>query len=323
MTCCSTESSFLERRCSAITLGLNSLPALSRGSSRRASRDTRDNPIDLREIWELEYAPGIQVIEATPRTSPCVSEKVSHVAQESTSKLDRMRLKRSEDLSIDSITEYPEANINENDSVDYNGTKHTVEMRRAPLASLSSFKMSSADFPDSDKRSRGSDSVFVEDSLADTDEDMEQFSTDSDEISLTVTPPVLEPSVIVNIDSIEADHQLPKFRSGSAQPLPTYFEASEEGAVGGLQRNARPASFSSFRNLNESSNINQNLSGSVPSAKSDCVEITMPLSPNNLNNSSSVILELPVIAQAESSSISQPLDLPGTSSRKWSKETLF
>lgn len=319
MTCCSTESSFLERRCSAITLGLSSLPTLSRGSSRRASRDTRDNPIDLREMWELEYAPGIQVIEATPRTSPCVSERLAHAAPDSTKKLDRMRLKESEDLSIDSITEYPEANNNGNNAVDFNGSKQQVEMRRAPLASLSSFKMSSADFPDSDKRSRGSDSIFVEDSLADTDEDMEQFSTDSDEISLTVTPPVLEPSVIVNIDNVEAEHQLPKFRSGSAQPPSTHFEG--DGAA-----QMRPASFSSFSNLNESSNINNNFNvGSVPSANSECVEITMPLSPNNLsnlNNSSSVILELPVIAQTESSSISAPLDLPG-SSRKWSKETLF
>lgn len=56
------------------------------------------------------------------------------------------------------------------------------------MASLSSFKVSSVDYQDSDLRSLGSDSVFAE-SYADTDDDMEQFSTDSDEISDAQSPP--------------------------------------------------------------------------------------------------------------------------------------
>lgn len=51
--------------------------------------------------------------------------------------------------------------------------------RRAPLASISSLKMSSIDYQDSSLRSPISDSMF-EASYADTDDDMDQFSTDSD-----------------------------------------------------------------------------------------------------------------------------------------------
>lgn len=52
--------------------------------------------------------------------------------------------------------------------------------RRAPLASISSLKMSSTDYQDSDLRSPVSDSIFDE-TYADTDDDMEQFSIDSDD----------------------------------------------------------------------------------------------------------------------------------------------
>lgn len=200
MTCCSTESSFLERRCSAITLGLNSLPPASRGSSRRPSKAEWEH--------ELQYGPGIHIIEATPKSSPCPSERYMHEKK----RAERLKLKqRYDDNSIDSISEYPDEtnnNINcqaEDFSINlHNSTHQNIETscnnntsslannvtRRAPLASLSSFKMSSAEFPDSEvyQKSYGSDSVFVE-SVADTDEDMEQFSTDSDEISLTQTPP--------------------------------------------------------------------------------------------------------------------------------------
>lgn len=51
--------------------------------------------------------------------------------------------------------------------------------RRAPLASISSLKMSSVDYQDSSLKSPISDSMF-EASYADTDDDMDQFSTDSD-----------------------------------------------------------------------------------------------------------------------------------------------
>ncbi|KAI9586437.1 uncharacterized protein LOC119634253 [Glossina fuscipes] len=55
--------------------------------------------------------------------------------------------------------------------------------RRAPLASLSSFKISSLEYQDSEMRSLDEDSVFIE-SAADTDEDMQQLSSDSEEVSL-------------------------------------------------------------------------------------------------------------------------------------------
>lgn len=149
-------------------------------------------------MWESDamYAPGIQIIEATPKSSPCPSERYSH--EQHKRKIDRLKMRRYDDNSIDSITEYPDEANNNNDehivNLNANSNKQQVVdnldnfstqlIRRAPLASLSSFKLSSVDYQDSDLKSCGSDSVF-----ADTDEDMEQFSTDSDEISLTQSPP--------------------------------------------------------------------------------------------------------------------------------------
>lgn len=55
--------------------------------------------------------------------------------------------------------------------------------RRAPLASISSLKMSSVDYQDSSLKSPVSDSLF-EATYADTDDDMDQFSTDSDVVAI-------------------------------------------------------------------------------------------------------------------------------------------
>uniref|UniRef100_A0A182R0L1 Uncharacterized protein n=1 Tax=Anopheles farauti TaxID=69004 RepID=A0A182R0L1_9DIPT len=273
MTCCSTESSFLERRCSAITLGLSSLPPISRSPSRQQSRDDTTD-------WEPFY-PGINIIEATPKSSPCPSERIAHrgglgqdgerpstsrgrtstgqllTPQPSTSSTSggpRVVTALYDDSSIDCISEYPigstvedgfgyrqrqqssgssrhygngrlddasiangtamhhprpsgeqrttatahtsncsnSTNINHtaasttSNTVCPGGTASSGVVRRAPLASLSSFKMSSIDCQDTDPKSGGSDSVFGEDSGADTDEDLQQFSTDSDELSLTM-----------------------------------------------------------------------------------------------------------------------------------------
>ncbi|XP_053665683.1 uncharacterized protein LOC128714827 [Anopheles marshallii] len=264
MTCCSTESSFLERRCSAITLGLSSLPPISRSPSRQQSRDDTTD-------WEPFY-PGINIIEATPKSSPCPSERIAHrnhssmdserpstsrgrsaqllTAQPSSSGGPRVVTSMYDDSSIDCISEYPigctvedgfgyrqrqqasnaptrhyangrqsedvslangsalhqprtvnvadsrnatvhtntssnSANINHSTTVHPSGGSGGA-VRRAPLASLSSFKMSSIDCQDTEPKSCGSDSVFGEDSGADTDEDLQQFSTDSDELSLTM-----------------------------------------------------------------------------------------------------------------------------------------
>uniref|UniRef100_A0A182MZ07 Uncharacterized protein n=1 Tax=Anopheles dirus TaxID=7168 RepID=A0A182MZ07_9DIPT len=275
MTCCSTESSFLERRCSAITLGLSSLPPISRSPSRQQSRDDTTD-------WEPFY-PGINIIEATPKSSPCPSERIAHrvghgpdmerpstsrgragtsqllTPQASTSSTatgggPRIVTALYDDGSIDCISEYPIGSTVEDgfgyrqrqrssgsshhygngrsDEVSIangttsrhqrpggeqrNTTTHTnnssngvnsnhnaattsttnnstvcpggtgAVVRRAPLASLSSFKMSSLECQETDPKSGGSDSVFGEDSGADTDEDLQQFSTDSDELSLTM-----------------------------------------------------------------------------------------------------------------------------------------
>ena len=202
MTCCSTESSFLERRCSAFTLGISSLPLVSQNSSRRLSH----------EAWEMEAPyPGIHVIDATPKTSPCPSERLTNANDQQHIKLlDRHKLKRHDDNSIDSITEYPnqinhtkhcssETNKVADHVVNLNSNSNTPQniaisdnviiehVKRAPLASLSSFKMSSIECQDSEAKS-GSNSVFGDE----TDDDMEQFSTDSDEISLTQSPPSTE-----------------------------------------------------------------------------------------------------------------------------------
>jgi hypothetical protein len=140
--------------------------------------------------WEPEqqYAPGIHIIEATPKSSPNPSERYTYEKK----KAERLKLKqRYDDNSIDSISEYPDEtnnNCNENFVVKSNSTHQSLDaccnsniadlirnntelIRRAPLASLSSFKLSSAECQDSEayQKSGGSDSVFVE-SCADTDE---------------------------------------------------------------------------------------------------------------------------------------------------------
>lgn len=170
---CSTDS-YLERRCSAITLGLTSLPPISsRNPSRRPSHEAASDQL-----------PNIQVIQPTPKTSPCPSEGNIHDKTRST----RCKSYEPSD-SFDYISEYPDEyheeiyNRRKSRISDSTFTSDRPPLRRAPLASLSSFKISSADYQDSDLRSLGSDSVFAESIYADTDDDMEQFSTDSDELS--------------------------------------------------------------------------------------------------------------------------------------------
>ncbi|KAJ6648493.1 hypothetical protein Bhyg_03723, partial [Pseudolycoriella hygida] len=181
ITCCSSESSYLERRYSSVTLGLTPLPQVSsRNPSRRQSST---------DAWDYSY-PGIQIIQPTPKSSPCPSEKIANENR----KVDRHKSLTKQD-SFDRISEYPDEKSDTATSV-YNKKTDTSQVdtfstqliRRAPLASLSSFKVSSIDYQDSDLRSLGSDSVFAE-SYADTDDEMEQFSTDSDEISDAQSPP--------------------------------------------------------------------------------------------------------------------------------------
>lgn len=200
----------MERRCSAITLGLTPLPAIS---SRCPSATN---------IWDyFRQPPDIQLTQATPKMSPNLGERPDHRHYHSCDngntarKWKKAQRRRSIDQdSFDSACTYPERGrrffyddieeeemaettvlaqqINklglENRCLDDTIIKYTMNNtnllsnRRAPLASISSLKMSSIDCQDSELRSPPmSDSVFGG-TFADTDDDMDQFSTDSDVI---------------------------------------------------------------------------------------------------------------------------------------------
>lgn len=66
---------------------------------------------------------------------------------------------------------------------------NTSTLKRAPLASFSSLKISSIDYQDSDLRSLGSDSVFG-DSFLDTDEEVDDNQFSSDEAADQIDPTV-------------------------------------------------------------------------------------------------------------------------------------
>lgn len=202
-----------------MTLGISSLPPVRASSRRQSSTDT----------WDYYY-PGIQVIQPTPKTSPCPSERSSNRGHQSISPAESSSSKqppvaqikyRAKSLSIeeqqrqdsiDTISIYssddklptatasrtsrkmstssaveltPSAFDLSHSSAQQLVTRATSHsqpniIRKAPLASLSSLKISSMDYQDSDLKSLGSDSVFAE-SYADTDDEMDQFSLDSDE----------------------------------------------------------------------------------------------------------------------------------------------
>lgn len=357
MTCCSTESSFLERRCSAITLGLS-----SRGSSRRPSRD----------MWEVEAGnPGIHIIEPTPKSSPCPSERQTHAAgagKDHIKMLDHFKRKRNDDNSIESITEYPDENnhqyrsdtnelsdnvVNSSSNtpqcktlVSSDTISHQPVIRRAPLASLSSFKMSSVECQDSDANG----SSVLDESLADTDDDMEQFSTDSDEISLQSPPttdihrPKASPKADSNVNG-KTESSLDK----NCDVVIVNVDKKDEGPgiTGERKRVHSPNVFScgALADSFERQRSNDKLStrpasnsgchssaSDKKSTSSECVTINVVDHKIDENSShkqsapSAVILEMPVLVtqpneNPEEAAI-EPPD-PAVSSRKWSKETLF
>lgn len=320
-------------------MGLTPLPHISsRNPSRRQSST---------DTWDYSY-PGIQIIQPTPKGSPCPSEKSANEKR----KVDRHKSLTKQD-SFDRISEYPDeksdtATSNNNKKIDTSqvDTFSTQLIRRAPLASLSSFKVSSIDYQDSDLRSLGSDSVFAE-SYADTDDEMEQFSTDSDQISDAQSPPntraanklsMASTKVRVDVESIPLDcvkdvcetRKRNLLKSSSVHLVNTF----ETKAIIESQQNTsddtstfikptRPASYSgcttnSLSNYNKNSNQNK-----INKTKSsECVDINVVIVDNRSIVSPSVILELPVISTQEEEN--PPIDpsLPGPS-RKWSKETLF
>lgn len=408
MTCCSTESSFLERRCSAITLGLSSLAPLSRASSRRASRDTSFDHETHQQF------PGIHIIEATPKSSPCPSERQSHLTcregMDHMKILGRFKRRRHEDNSIDSISEYPDevtqpasngngdessrplsdnvvnsnsntqqhqnhhqkrnskklmssnnnnhqskldddishnkSNSNNNINNDDGNNNNNIVERRAPLASLSSFKMSSADCVDSMEEANGS--VFDDASCADTDDDLEQFSTDSDEISLQSPPSTDQhvPSGSTGGSTVKCDNSVILVKSGGE--MKTQRDSSKAEDIE-RQKNDK---MSTIRPVNYLITSDKRLK----SNSSECVttvdynnEKYSSLKPSTTTpTSSAVILEMPVLAKQQD--IGQPspshhdsdthrlldpaIDLSLTTGddekgpsnrqgRKWSKETLF
>lgn len=192
-------------------------------------------------------------------------------------------------------------------------------------------------------------------SYADTDDDEEQFSTDSDELSDAQSPPstrtgcksMASPSTLVRVD-VESippncvndvcDARKRNLLKSSSVHLVNTFET--KAIIERQQQNSpssdntssttivkpsstRPASYSgcttsSLSNYNKNSNqnkINKNKS-------SECVDINVVIVDNRSIVSPSVILELPVITTQEEQN--PPIDpsVPGPS-RKWSKETLF
>ncbi len=321
-----------------MTLGLTPLPQISsRNPSRRQSST---------DAWDYSY-PGIQIIQPTPKSSPCPSEKSANEKR----KIDRHKSLTKQD-SFDRISEYPDEKSDTATSSN-NKQLHTSQVdtliRRAPLASLSSFKVSSIDYQDSDLRSLGSDSVFAE-SYADTDDDMEQFSTDSDEISDAQSPPntriANKLSMVPATQNIRVDVEtMPMncvknvcetrkrnlLKSNSVHLVNTFetkaiIERQQQNTsdnTSTIMKTTRPASYSGctssssvLSNYNKNSNqnkINKNKS-------SECVNVVIV--DNRSIVSPSVILELPVIATQEEEN--PPIDpsVPGPS-RKWSKETLF
>lgn len=196
ITCCSSESSYLERRCSALTF------------SPECSSTTN--------IWDYFHQPTAHKLSIHSDFKQYHGYDGGSTSMAPNRRSNKAQRKRSIDQdSFDSTSTYPERGkrffyddieeeewaettvlaqqINklglENRCLDDAIIKYTLNNpfqtnllsnRRAPLASISSLKMSSTDYQDSNLRSPVSESIFDE-ICADTDDDMEQFSIDSDD----------------------------------------------------------------------------------------------------------------------------------------------
>lgn len=327
-------------------------------------------------MWEVEAGnPGIHIIEPTPKSSPCPSERQMHPAyagKDHIKMLDHFKRKRNDDNSIESITEYPDENnhqyrsdtnelsdnvVNSSSNtpqcktlVSSDTISHQPVIRRAPLASLSSFKMSSIECQDSDANT----SVFDE-SLADTDDDMEQFSTDSDEISLQSppttdihrpkAPPRAAPAAGSDVNG-KTESSLDK----NCDVVIVNVEKNDDGpgATGELKRVHSPNVFScgALADPLERQRSNDKLS-TGPASNSGCLSssasdkkstssecVTINVVDHKIDDKpslkpsapSAVILEMPVLVAQPDESIPDEAAIepdPAVSSRKWSKETLF
>jgi hypothetical protein len=320
-------------------------------------------------MWDMDGgSPGIHIIEATPKSSPCPSERQSLFSggngsvKDHIRMLDRFKRKRHDDNSIDSITEYPDENnhqyrsdhkelsesvvVNSNSNnepqsktlVSSDNISHQPVIRRAPLASLSSFKMSSIECQDSDANG----SVFDE-SCNDTDDDvdMEQFSTDSDEISLQSPPMSNQHVPAVNGSSLD--------KNCDASVVIVAIDDPSDGQpqISGKVNKDSINVFSStepFENIERQrsndklSTMTQLASSSASDKKSnssECVTINVVDYKNENDEKpslkpsapSTVILEMPVLAKQSDANPNESTTDPDPSAsgnaRKWSKETLF
>lgn len=134
ITCSSSGSSYLERRDSAVLLGMPAIPA-------HKSRNRRRQSSPLPEIYDYYYPIDIRVIQPTPGGSPCGSDRTLY------------------------------------DQVKDTGNLHP---RLAPLASISSCNSSlETDYQEAEPSCVASDSIF-ENPCDDTDNEVDEFSTDSD-----------------------------------------------------------------------------------------------------------------------------------------------
>lgn len=281
-----------------------------------SSRDPSRHPSQT-DIWE--YYPEIQIIQPTPKSSPCPSE--GNIFERTALTRNGGRNIRKESEVYDYIAEYPEPHHPKLDDSFVETTCSSRNTRRAPLASLSSFKISSADYQDSDLKSLGSDSVFAE-SYADTDEDMEQFSTDSDEISDVQSPRSVKRKIIRRNSGSSGGYKkrliLNEIKQNSVS-LNTFETKAiiERESQYNFNKQIRPASFSGCINnysRDNSSKSKCNIDVANASSQSSCEFVA------GVENSPSVILELPVISSFDEPK-SDP-SIPGPS-RKWSRETLF
>lgn len=159
ITCSSSDTSYLERRGSAVELGIPAPPPFL-----YKSRRNDHNATMAEEPWDFYYPIDIQVIQPTPEVSPCGSERTLY---DQPVEFVRSELKPP---SRGSIAESATSSLN-------------IPGRSAPLASISSVGGSLTDYPDfDDMHSIGSDSVFLDEGQElDTEDEVEGFSTDSED----------------------------------------------------------------------------------------------------------------------------------------------
>lgn len=162
ITCSSSDTSYLERRGSAVELGIPAPPPFPYKS--RAKGSNGPDVTMAEEPWDFYYPIDIQVIQPTPEVSPCGSERTlyNHPMELAPPGL--------RPPSRGSIAELTTSSLN-------------VPARLAPLASISSIGGSLTDYPDfDDMHSIGSDSVFLDEGQElDTEDEVEGFSTDSED----------------------------------------------------------------------------------------------------------------------------------------------